>query len=65
MPTVAKEQPALVTQRQAANILGVSKRTMQAMLAAGALEPVRIVGLARPRYRRADVDRLVREGRDP
>jgi excisionase family DNA binding protein len=64
MAIVANQQPALLTQRQAAAILGVSKRTMQAMLAAGALEPVRIVGLARPRYRRTDVDRLV-EGRAP
>jgi hypothetical protein len=38
---------------------------MQRMLAAGSLEPVHIAGLGWPRYRRADVERLVREGRAP
>jgi hypothetical protein len=38
---------------------------MQKLLKAGALEPVHIAGLGWPRYRRADVERLVREGRAP
>jgi len=62
MDTKEKERPALLTQREAADLLGVSKKTMQRLIASGTLEPVRIAGLAYPRYRRADLDRLVREG---
>jgi excisionase family DNA binding protein len=64
MNTTAEERPALLNQRQVAEILGVSKHTMRLVIAAGTLEPVRIAGLGRPRYRRADVERLV-EGRAP
>lgn len=57
------ESPALLTQRQAAEILGISKSAMARLLAAGSLEPVRIAGLGRPKYRRVDVEALIREGR--
>jgi hypothetical protein len=43
----------------------VTKSTMQRIVAAGSLEPVRIAGLGHPRYRRADLDALVRDGRAP
>jgi excisionase family DNA binding protein len=52
--------PELLTQIQVARVLGLSKRSTQEAIAAGALEPVRIPGLRRPKYRRADVDRLIR-----
>jgi len=52
--------PVLLRQRDAAEILGVSKRTMQRLNKIGALRPVRIVGLGRPRYRLSDVERLAR-----
>ena len=65
MNTIKSEKPALLTQTQGAAMLGVSKQSMQRLIAAGSLEPVRIAGLGRPRYRRADVETLIREGRAP
>jgi hypothetical protein len=65
MPNTDTERAALLTPPQARAILGVSKGSMQKLLKAGALEPVHIAGLGWPRYRRADVERLVREGRAP
>ncbi len=62
MPSTNETQPALLTQRETADLLGVSKKTMRRLLVSGVLEPVRIAGLAHPRYRRSDVERLVREG---
>ena len=59
------ERPALLTQHEAAAILGLSRRSMHRLLAAGSLETVRIAGLGRPRYRRADVEALIRDGRAP
>jgi excisionase family DNA binding protein len=58
MPDTTHERPVLLTQREAAELLGVSRRTMQRLFTTGALEPVRIVGLGRPRYRRADLERF-------
>jgi hypothetical protein len=60
-----KEKPALLTQTQGAAMLGVSKWAMRKLVAAGSLEPVRIAGLDRPRYRRVDLETLIREGRAP
>ena len=65
METTASEKPALLTQTQGAAMLGVSKQSMQRLIAAGSLEPVRIAGLGWPRYRRADLERLIREGHAP
>jgi hypothetical protein len=65
MNTTEREKPALLTQARSAAILGVSNHSMQRVIAAGALEPVRIAGLERPRYRRVDIERLIREGRAP
>jgi len=65
MTAISDEKPALLNQTQSAALLGVSKQSMQRLVAAGSLEPVRIAGLGRPRYRRADVERLIREGRAP
>jgi excisionase family DNA binding protein len=42
-------------------MVGVSKRTMQKLVAEGTIVPVRIPGLARPRFRRSDVEALIRE----
>lgn len=60
MATNTTEQPALLTQLEAAQILGVSRRSMHRLLVAGTLRPITIAGLGRPRYRRADVERLAR-----
>jgi excisionase family DNA binding protein len=49
---------SLLTQTEAASILGLSRQSMQRLLAAGTLKPVQIAGLGRPRYRRADIERL-------
>jgi excisionase family DNA binding protein len=57
--TTTTERPALLTLRQAGEMLGLSYSTMKRVIAAGALEPVRIKGL-RPRYRRVDVEALIR-----
>jgi hypothetical protein len=65
MSDTEPERAALLTPPQARAILGLSKPSMQRLLAAGSLEPVHIAGLGWPRYRRADVERLVREGRAP
>jgi excisionase family DNA binding protein len=60
-----REKPALLTQGEGAAMLGVSPQTMRRLVEAGSLEQVRIVGLGRPRYRRADIEALVRDGRAP
>jgi len=65
MLNAAPRSPALLTQTEAAAALGLSRRTMHRLLAAGSLQPVRIAGLGRPRYRRSDVEALVRDGRAP
>jgi excisionase family DNA binding protein len=65
MATMTRETPALLTQRQAADVLGVSKGTMQQLVAAGTIEPVRIAGLKRPKFRRADLEAIVRGERGP
>jgi hypothetical protein len=46
-------------------ILGISRRSFKRLIEAGSLEPVRIAGLGLPRYRRSDIDALIREGRAP
>jgi len=63
--TTTSEKPALLNKAQSAALLGVSKQSLQRVIAAGSLEPVRIAGLGRPRYRRADLETLIREGRAP
>jgi hypothetical protein len=63
MRTSTKEPSALLTPPQARAILGISKASMQRLLAAGTLEQVHIAGLGWPRYRRTDVEALVRDGR--
>jgi predicted site-specific integrase-resolvase len=65
MDATTKQRPALLTQREVAGILGVSRRTMHKILLAGSLKPVWIAGLGYPRYRRSDVEALVRDGRAP
>jgi excisionase family DNA binding protein len=55
----SKEQSALMSLREGAEILGVSRESMRRLIKAGSLEPVRIPGLGNPRYRRADIERLV------
>jgi hypothetical protein len=51
---------ALITQRHAREILGISDDSFSRIVRAGGLEPVRMPGLGRPKYRRADVEALVR-----
>jgi hypothetical protein len=63
--TDTTERAALLNQLQSARLLGVSPASMRQMVAAGSLEPVRIAGLGRPRFRRSDVEALIREGRAP
>jgi hypothetical protein len=60
MGTNTKERPgAFLTLRAAGEMLGLSKRTMRQIVDAGSLEPVVIPGMRRPRYRRADVEKLI------
>ncbi|HSC87354.1 MAG TPA: hypothetical protein VLC09_08800 [Polyangiaceae bacterium] len=54
---------ALLAQTQGAAMLGLSKQSMQRLIAAASLEPVRIAGLGRPRYRHADIEALIGEVR--
>jgi predicted site-specific integrase-resolvase len=54
---------ALITQRQATAILGISHDSFARLVKAGGLEPVWMPGLGRPKYRSADVERLI-AGRD-
>ena len=65
MGTKTTERAALLNQLQSARLLGVSPASMRRMVAAGAVEPVRIAGLGRPRFRRSDVEALIRDGRAP
>jgi excisionase family DNA binding protein len=60
-----REKPALLTQGEGAAMLGVSRQTMRRLVEAGSVVPVRIAGLGRLRYRRADLEALVRDGRAP
>jgi excisionase family DNA binding protein len=59
MAIAQKERPALVNLAEVAAILGVHRNTAHRLVAAGTLRPVRIAGLGHPRYRRADVERLI------
>jgi hypothetical protein len=65
METKTKERAALLNLTDSARLLGVSPTSMRRMVAAGSLEPVYIAGLGRPRFRRSDVETLIREGRAP
>jgi hypothetical protein len=57
---------ALITQRQATAILGISADSFARLVKAGGLEPVWMPGLGRPKYRSADIEALVRgEERKP
>jgi excisionase family DNA binding protein len=63
--TITTERPALLTQRQAAEFLGIHRHTFAQLVAAGSLEPVRIPGMRRLRYRRVDVEELANGVRAP
>jgi predicted DNA-binding transcriptional regulator AlpA len=65
MTSNTAERAALLNLEQARAILGVSRQSMRRLIAAGSLEQVRIGGLGTPRYRRADIEKLVEEGRSP
>jgi excisionase family DNA binding protein len=65
MENKTDERAALLNLIQSARLLGVSPASMRRVIAAGSLEPVRIAGLGHPRFRRSDVEALVREGRAP
>lgn len=56
---------ALITQRHALAILGISHDSFTRLVKAGGLEPVWMPGLGRPKYRRADVEALVRGEKVP
>lgn len=64
-PKPVADEQALLTQIDAARILGLSKPSMYKIVRAGALKPVVIAGLARPRYRRSDVEQLARGREEP
>jgi hypothetical protein len=64
MERQAKEPPLLLTAPQVARMWGLSIDTTRRAIEAGALEPVVIPGLRRPKYRRADVEAIV-SGRAP
>jgi excisionase family DNA binding protein len=53
-------EPQLLTKKETASLLRVSMRTVERMVQAGELPVVRIRNS--PRYRLADVSRIVREG---
>ena len=57
--TTTKEPSALITGREAQDMLGISRQTFQRLVGAGGLERVRIKGLGWPKYRRADVEKLI------
>jgi hypothetical protein len=57
--TTTKEPPALITGVEAQAILGITKETFRRIVMAGGIEPVRITGLGWPKYRRADVEKLI------
>jgi len=57
--TTTTERSALITGREAQDILGISKETFRRLVVAGGLEPVRITGLGWPKYRRADIEKLI------
>jgi excisionase family DNA binding protein len=54
-------QPLLVRKPEAARMLGVSESTLRTLVREGTLETVRIRGRW-PMLRRADVERLARDG---
>jgi hypothetical protein len=56
---------ALITQRQAVAILGISRDSFTRLVKAGGLEPVWMPGLGFPKYRRADIEALVRGEKVP
>ena len=56
---------ALITQRQATAILGISHDSFARLVKAGGLEPVWMPGLGRPKYRSSDVEALVRGEKVP
>jgi predicted site-specific integrase-resolvase len=55
------EGALLLSATQTAHLLGVNPRTVDNYVKRGIIEPVRIKG-SPPRYRRADVERLVERG---
>jgi excisionase family DNA binding protein len=56
-----EEKSLLVGAREAAALLGVSRRTLAYMVERGVIEQVRIQGMV-PRYRRQDIERLAEKG---
>jgi excisionase family DNA binding protein len=59
MDAMPKERAELLTPQRAADYLGLSRGAMRMLRATGALEEVWLPGLGRPRFRRADLDRLI------
>ena len=51
----------LLSQRAAADFLGVSPRTLRRMIEAGAIRPIMVPGLGRVRFRRVDLEEVGRE----
>jgi excisionase family DNA binding protein len=58
---LAREQALLLNQREAAQLLGVSFRTIDRLRKVGSLVPVRLEGLGHPRYRRSDLEAFIAE----
>jgi predicted DNA-binding transcriptional regulator AlpA len=62
--TQTAERPELLKMVEVAQMLGVSRVTAWKVAKSGNLKPVHIPGLGTPRYRRADIDALIR-GEEP
>lgn len=58
--TTSAIQPILLKQREAAQLLSVSRATLYRMMKAGQVRPVTVRGLRR--YRRADLEAIARNG---
>jgi predicted site-specific integrase-resolvase len=58
--TSTHEPSALLARRDAARVLGVSITTMKRWEKAGVLKPIKVAGW--PRFRRADIDALIKDG---
>ena len=61
MTTVSEAE---LTLHEAAALLGVSRQTFYRLVSRGAVRQVRLVGMSRPRYSRAQLEHLARTGGD-
>jgi len=60
LPKPDPSLPLLLSQRQTAELMGVSRHSIRRLVKDGHLRPVKILGS--PRYHREDVETLARKG---